>query len=207
MEAGMVLMDQAAQLEQVKSNACACRLCPLWETGTQTVFGMGPVTARLMLIGEAPGAQEDATGVPFAGPAGRIFDEALQEAGIDRATVYVTNTVKHRPWVASGTRKKNRPPKQGEIRACAGWLDAELEIVQPVLLCCLGAVAAKRMLGKDFKLTQQRGLWFEHDLGFQVLATVHPSFVLIQPADSRERWWETLVGDLRLVRDRLQSLD
>ncbi|MDQ3548319.1 MAG: uracil-DNA glycosylase, partial [Chloroflexota bacterium] len=150
---------------------------------------------------EAPGAQEDSSGQPFVGPAGKLFDEALEESGIDRATVYVTNAVKHRPSVQSESgRRKNRAPKQSEINACAIWLDREIEIIQPSLICCLGAVAAKRVLGKSFKLLEQRGQWFTSDSGHAVLATVHPAFVMIQRPDARERWMETLVNDLREIQ-------
>lgn len=199
---------QAARLDERRDEAAGCTRCPLHEIGTQTVFGAGPAGATLMFIGEAPGAQEDRAGEPFVGPAGQLFDEALAEAGIDRGTVYVTNTVKHRPWVRSDSgRQKNRAPKQSEIKACAIWLDSEIEIVQPALICCLGAVAAKRLLGSNFKLMEQRGQWFESESGHEVLATVHPSFVMIQRPDLRERWMATLINDLREVRQRLDSLN
>jgi DNA polymerase len=160
-----------------------------------------------MFVGEAPGQHEDRSGVPFVGPAGQLFDRVLDAAGIDRDTVYVTNAVKHRPWVTSPSgRKKNRAPKASEINACAPWLDAELEIIQPEIVCCLGAVAAKRLLGKDFRLTEQRGQWLESLIAPHVIATMHPSFILIQPAESRERWLETLTNDLREVRKRLDDL-
>jgi DNA polymerase len=170
------------------------------------VFGLGPVNAAMMFIGEAPGAQEDLAGVPFVGPAGQMFDEAIATAGIDRATIYVTNTVKHRPFVENNGRRRNRPPKQSEIKACAQWLDREIEIVNPDIICCLGAVAAKRILGKDFRLMQQRGQWFSTDSTQHVLATVHPSFVMIQRHDAKQQWFQTFVDDLRLVRERLTSI-
>lgn len=197
---------QVHVLDEVREEARGCRRCPLYEIGTQTVFGAGPANATLMFIGEAPGAQEDRSGEPFVGPAGQLFDEALAVAGIDRRIVYVTNSVKHRPWKRSESgRQKNRAPKQSEITACAIWLDREIEIIQPALICCLGAVAAKRMLGKEFRLMEQRGKWFESERGHNVLATVHPSFVMIQRPDARERWMETFIGDLREVQNRLDG--
>ncbi|HEX5163851.1 MAG TPA: UdgX family uracil-DNA binding protein [Thermomicrobiales bacterium] len=193
-------------LNHLRAEAASCTRCPLHEIGTQTVFGAGPASARLMFVGEAPGAQEDATGQPFVGPAGKVFDEAIAAAGIDRASVYVTNAVKHRPWKRSESgRQKNRAPKQSEIKACAIWLDGEIEIIQPQLICCLGAVAAKRLLGKDFRLMEQRGQWFSSDDGRDVLATVHPSFVQIQRPEARERWMSTFVDDLRAVKQRLDD--
>ena len=198
--------DPATQLAEVAQAAKQCQACPLWEIGTQTVFGNGPATARLMFVGEAPGAQEDRAGQPFVGPAGRLFDEALQQAGLDRAEIYVTNTVKHRPWVQQGPRQKNRPPKQSEINACRPWLREELRLIQPELIVCLGAVAAKELLGKDFKLTQQRGQWHEGPNGAAVLATLHPSYVLIQPAETQERVRESFFGDIKAVAERYREL-
>lgn len=199
--------SKSARIDEIRAEAMGCTRCPLFEIGTQTVFGAGPAVAKLMFIGEAPGAQEDHSGQPFVGPAGQLFDQALAEAGIDRSIVYVTNSVKHRPWVRSEHgRQKNRAPKQSEIKACAIWLDRELEIIQPSLICCLGAVAAKRILGKDFRLMEQRGEWFTSEDNYEVLATVHPSFVMIQRPDARERWMATFVDDLREVRRRLEKL-
>jgi uracil-DNA glycosylase len=193
-------------IDEVRAEAMGCTRCPLYEIGTQTVFGTGPANAKVLFIGEAPGAQEDRAGEPFVGPAGRLFDEALSAAGIDRAVVYVTNAVKHRPWKRSDSgRQKNRAPKQSEINACAVWLDREIEIVEPRIICCLGAVAAKRMLGKSFRLMDQRGQWFTSERGQDVLATVHPSFVMIQREDARESWMATFVNDLREVTKRLHE--
>jgi uracil-DNA glycosylase family protein len=194
------------QLAAVARAARECRACPLWEIGTQTVFGAGPATARLMFIGEAPGEQEDKQGVPFVGPAGRLFDEALQQAGIDRSQVYITNVVKHRPWVLRNGRKKNRPPKQSEINACRPWLQQQLAIIKPQIIVCVGAQAAKEILGKTFKLTQQRGEWHEGPGGTQVLATIHPAYVLIQPEESYDRLKETLFADIQLVGERYRAL-
>jgi DNA polymerase len=160
-----------------------------------------------MFIGEAPGAQEDKQGVPFVGPAGRIFDEALAQAGIPRHEVFVSNTVKHRPWIAApGGRGKNRAPKQSEINACRYWLDQELAIVRPRIIGCLGALAAKAILGKEFKLTQQRGEWFASDAASSVLATLHPSYVLIQPPESYERVRETFFADIGRIAERYREI-
>lgn len=193
-------------IDDVRAEAMGCTRCPLFEGATQTVFGTGPADAKLMFIGEAPGAQEDRAGRPFVGPAGQVFDEAIAAAGIDRTTTYVTNAVKHRPWVRSERgRQKNRAPKQSEITACAVWLDREIEIVQPSVICCLGAVAAKRVLGKGFRLMEQRGQWFSDEGVRDVLATVHPSFVMIQRLDARQRWMETFIEDLQEVRRRIDT--
>src|SRR5438105_10920473 len=193
--------DVAAALEQARREARACRACPLWEGNTQTVFGTGPHDARVMAIGEAPGEQEDLQGLPFVGPAGRLFDEALAEAGLRRERLWVTNTVKHRPWELAGRRKKNRAPKVSEQRACRPWLDRELALLRPQLVVCLGATAAKAILAPDFKLTQQRGTWHSSEAVPHVLATVHPAYVLIQPAETYAGVRDNLVADLRLVAE------
>jgi uracil-DNA glycosylase family protein len=198
--------DVAAALEQARREARDCRACPLWEGNTQTVFGTGPHDARVMAIGEAPGEQEDLQGLPFVGPAGRLFDEALAEAGLRRERLWVTNTVKHRPWEWQGRRKKNRAPKVSEQRACRPWLDRELALLRPAVIVCLGATAAKAMLGPDFKLTQQRGTWQQSADGPHVLATVHPAYVLIQPQESYAQVRAGLVADLRLVAERCRQL-
>ncbi|MBI3973120.1 MAG: UdgX family uracil-DNA binding protein [Chloroflexi bacterium] len=199
--------DRDYALGEVRRQAAGCQNCPLWEIGTQTVFGVGPASAMLMLIGEAPGYQEDQQGMPFVGPAGRLLDDALAQAGIDREDIYVTNTVKHRPWVPGGRQGKNRPPKQNEINACRPWLEQELAIVRPQIVGCLGAIAAKWILGRDFKLSQQRGRWLSSDVAPHVLATIHPSYVLIQPSDSRDRCRNTFFADLRLIGQKLTELE
>ena len=196
--------DQA--LDQVRRDAVGCRACPLWEIGTQTVFGSGPATARLMLIGEAPGAQEDKQGAPFVGPAGRLLDQALAEAGLPRGQVYITNIVKHRPWTEAGGRAKNRPPKQSELNACRQWRLREMAIVRPLVVGCLGALAAKEILGKGFRLTEQRGQWLTAEAAPHVLATIHPAFILIQPEDSYARWRATFFADIRLLAERFRQV-
>jgi DNA polymerase len=200
--------DRTSALDAVRAAAAGCHDCPLWETGTQTVFGAGPASAGLLFVGEAPGFQEDKQGVPFVGPSGQLFDRALASAGIDRATVYVTNVVKHRPWIPGGAMGKNRPPKQSEINACRQWLLREVAVVRPRVVGCLGALSAKWFLGKDFKLTQQRGQWLTSDLvpGADILATVHPSFVLIQPQETHEGWERTFFEDVQQIAGRLTEI-
>lgn len=197
-----MLDEREFQWEAVRQDAEDCRDCPLWEIGTQTVFGAGPMTATLMFVGEAPGRQEDESGMPFVGPAGQLFDQALADARIDRSLVYVTNAVKHRPSVPSRGGRKNRAPKQSEIKACAQWLDRELAIIQPEIVCCLGAVAAKRLLGRDFALMRQRGEWQTTSATPHVLATLHPSFVMLQRNRTDQDWYSVLLEDLARVRDR-----
>jgi uracil-DNA glycosylase len=193
-------------LADVAARARHCRACPLWEIGTQTVFGAGPPTAKLVMIGEAPGENEDREGIPFVGAAGRMLDRALAEVGLERSEFYLTNVVKHRPWIQQGPRKKNRAPKTSEIKACRPWLDAELDLLQPRIVVCLGAPAARAILGKDFRLTQQRGEWFSTLTIPHVLATIHPAYVLIQPPESRDALRDQLFGDLAKVAERYRSL-
>jgi uracil-DNA glycosylase len=198
--------ERAQELDRVRQEAAGCRACPLWEIGTQTVFGAGPADARLMFIGEAPGQHEDKEGIPFVGPAGRLFDQALAQAEIPRPEVYVSNIVKHRPWVEVNGRPKNRAPKQSEIKACRPWLQHELRLVAPQMVVCVGAPAAKQILGKDFRLMEHRGQWFSTEAIPYVMAVVHPAFVLIQTEDSFDRWRSTLFADFRLIRERYRSL-
>jgi uracil-DNA glycosylase len=193
-------------LADVAARARGCQACPLWEIGTQTVFGVGPATARIMMIGEAPGEHEDREGVPFVGPAGRLLDRALATIGLERDEIYITNVVKHRPWVLQGGRRKNRAPKTSEIKACRPWLDAQLTLIQPQIVVCMGAPAARAILGKDFRLTQQRGEWYSTPTIPHVLATLHPAYVLIQPPESREALRDVLFADMALVAARYREL-
>ena len=185
--------------------AAGCRACDLWKRGTQTVFGEGAGTARAMFVGEQPGNEEDLTGKPFVGPAGRLLDQALEEAGIDRARAYVTNVVKHFKWEARGKRRIHAKPNAVEIAACVPWLTAELEMVRPRVLVCLGATAAQALLGRQFRVTVERGKWVESALAPYVMATVHPSSIL-RASDSRTRRAETasFIADLRPVAQALQ---
>jgi uracil-DNA glycosylase len=193
-------------LADVTARARGCQACPLWEIGTQTVFGAGPADARLVMIGEAPGEHEDKQGAPFVGPAGRLLDRALAEVGLDRGEIYLTNVVKHRPWVQQGNRRKNRAPKTSEIKACRPWLAAELDLLRPAIVVCVGAPAAKEILGKDLRLTQQRGQWFSTPTIPHVLATIHPAYVLIQPPETMEGLRATLFADLALVAERYREV-
>jgi len=190
----------AESLQALRVAAAGCRECPLWKTGTQTVFGEGTARATVMLVGEQPGDQEDRAGRPFVGPAGRLLDEALEAAGIDRKAAYVTNVVKHFKWEARGKRRIHAKPAWSEIAACRPWLDGELEAVRPAVLVCLGATAAQALLGRQFRVTQQRGAWIESDLAEHVTATIHPSAILRQRTDEdRHREMDAFVADLRLV--------
>ena len=188
------------ELDEVRAEAAGCRACPLWKTGTQTVFGEGSDSAEVMFVGEQPGDQEDKQGRPFVGPAGRLLDEALEAAGIDRGSTYVTNAVKHFKWEARGKRRIHAKPTWTEQMACRPWLEAELEVVQPRILVCLGATAAQSLLGKQFRVTKERGRWLDSELAEWVTATIHPSSILRQRDDeSRRRELDGFVKDLRLV--------
>jgi uracil-DNA glycosylase family protein len=188
-------------LTALREAAAGCRACPLWRTGTQTVFGEGAKSSDVMLVGEQPGDKEDQEGRPFVGPAGRLLDEALEEAGIDRSRAYVTNVVKHFKWQARGTRRIHAKPTWTEMMACKPWLEAELEAVRPDVLVCLGATASQALLGKQFRVTKERGRALDSELAPHVLATIHPSAVL--RADDREREFAGLVDDLRVVANLL----
>lgn len=183
--------------------AAGCTACPLYKTGTQTVFGDGPKKADLMLVGEQPGDKEDLAGEPFVGPAGRILDRALEEAGIDRSEVYVTNVVKHFKWEARGKRRIHKKPNMAEITACKPWLEAELSVVRPRGLVCLGATAAQALLGKSFKVSTQRGSLVRSDLADVVSATVHPSSILRGPSEARAEAMKGFTADLAMVAAEL----
>lgn len=188
--------------------AAHCQACDLWKNATQTVFGEGSRTAEVMLVGEQPGDNEDLAGKPFVGPAGRILDEALTAAGIDRDEVFITNAVKHFKWRAAGKRRLHEKPNRGEIAACRLWLDAEITILKPQVLVCLGATAAQALIAPSFKVTQQRGRLIPSSLAPHVMATVHPSSILRMPsAAAREREMELFIADLRAVARVVRSLD
>ena len=185
----------------LKIAASGCMGCDLYKNATQTVFGEGMIrTSQVMFVGEQPGDEEDVAGHPFVGPAGRLFDKALVEAGIARDKAYVTNVVKHFKWKPRGKRRIHEKPRASEIRACEPWLAAELEVVRPRILVCLGATAAQALLGKDFRVTQMRGQWLQSGHAERTLATVHPSSILRAPdADARAAQYEEFVKDLRTV--------
>jgi DNA polymerase len=195
------------KLEQLRGEARGCTACDLYKHATQTVFGEGAAKARIMLIGETPGDREDLEGHPFVGPAGQLLDRALAQAGIDRRICYVTNAVKHFKWEPRGKRRLHKTPAQREIDACRRWLNAEIEVVRPELIVCLGATAAKAILGPTFRVTRSRGQLLPTPLGAQALATWHPSAVLRGPDPrQREQSYGELVADLRRARDALEAL-
>src|SRR5438067_3983712 len=198
------LIPPTTSLDELRQAAARCTACDLYKNATQTVFGEGESGARVMLVGEQPGDREDLAGDPFVGPAGRILDEGLEAAGVDRRDAYVTNVVKHFKWEARGKRRIHKKPNALEIAACRPWLDAEVEAVGPELVVCLGATAAQALLGRDFRITKQRGQFFEGLLGPTVTATVHPSSILRAPdEEARRAEFDAFVADLRKVADRL----
>jgi uracil-DNA glycosylase family protein len=197
---------ETRSLAKLREAAADCKACDLWRTGTQTVFGEGSGDAEIVFVGEQPGDKEDLAGRPFVGPAGQVFDEALELAGIDRSLAYVTNAVKHFKWTPRGKRRIHQKPNAAELAACRPWLDAELEAVQPKVLVALGATAAQALLGRQFRVTKQRGVPVESDLAPHVIATVHPSSILRQETDEdRAAAMEALVADLKVVAKLLRS--
>jgi uracil-DNA glycosylase family protein len=194
------LIPEKPGLSSLKEAAADCRACDLWERGTQTVFGEGGRRAKVMFIGEQPGNEEDLQGKPFVGPAGRLLDEALEQAGIDRRKAYVTNVVKHFKWEARGKRRIHKKPNSSEIEACRPWIEAEIAAVKPRAIVCLGATAAQSLLGKDFRVTRQRGEFIESPLAPLVMATVHPSSILRAPdEETRRTEMRRFVDDLKQI--------
>jgi uracil-DNA glycosylase len=194
------LIPPRPSLPSLRSAAAECRACPLWQRGTQTVFGEGQRDARVMLVGEQPGNDEDLAGQPFVGPAGKLLDRALEAAGIERRRVYVTNVVKHFKWEPKGKRRIHAKPNAGEIAACRPWLEAELEIVRPEVLVCLGATAAQALLGRAFRVSKERGRFVPSPLAPRTMATVHPSSILRAPDDdTRRAEMDRFVADLQKV--------
>ena len=191
----------AESLKMLREDARNCRACPLWKVGTQTVFGAGSPHARIMLVGEQPGDEEDRRGEPFVGPAGRLLDRALEAAGVDRSTLYVTNAVKHFKWEPRGKRRLHKTPAQREVAACKPWLEAEIKAVRPEVICCLGATAAKALLGPGFKVSVSKGKLIDSPYAPRVFATFHPSAILrVRDAAEREAAFKSLVRDLALLR-------
>jgi DNA polymerase len=198
------LFEPKRTLAEAKEKARSCTACPLYENATQTVFGEGSVGARLMLVGEQPGDVEDREGRPFVGPAGQLLDWAIEKAGIDRRRAYVTNVVKHFKWVPRGKRRIHSKPSSMEIRACLPWLEEEVALVKPEALVCLGATAAQALLGRSFRVTQERGNFVRSPLAPHVMATVHPSSLLrIEDDKERKAAIRTFVAELRKVADVL----
>ena len=187
-------------LEKLRTSARGCKACDLWLRGTQTVFGEGARHAKVMFVGEQPGDKEDLEGKPFVGPAGALLDKALVEAGIDRKLTYVTNAVKHFKWEPRGKRRIHKKPDSLEITACRAWLDAEINVVKPRVVVCLGATAAQSLLGRAFRVTQQRGQLLPFRQGVTIAATVHPSSILRAPDDeARHREMQLFINDLRVI--------
>jgi DNA polymerase len=198
------LLPDRLSLTSVRAASKDCQACHLHKTGTQTVFGEGPSKAEVMMVGEQPGDAEDLAGHPFVGPAGKLLDRALEQAGIDRRRVYVTNVVKHFKWEPRGKRRIHAKPNSAEIAACRPWLETEIALVKPRVLVCLGATAAQALLGKSFKVSRQRGTFVPSPLAPRVTATVHPSSILRAPdEDSRHAEMTRFVADLARVAREL----
>ena len=200
------LIPERPTLPAVREAASGCRACDLWRNATQTVFGEGSRGADVMLIGEQPGDREDVQRRPFVGPAGGLLDRALDEAGIDRRAVYVTNVVKHFKWMRKGKRRIHQKPNAEQISACRPWLDVELRLVKPRVVVCLGATAAQALLGRSFRVTRERGRFVPSDLAPLVLATIHPSAILrVDDEEDRRREMAAFVQDLRTVAEALDG--
>jgi DNA polymerase len=196
--AANALIPPRPTLTSLKNAAADCKACDLWKKGTQTVFGEGARRSRVMFVGEQPGNEEDLSGKPFVGPAGRLFDNALEEAGIERKQTYVTIVVKHFKWEPRGKRRIHKKPNATQIAACRPWLEAELLVVKPAILVALGATAAQSLIGPQFRVTKQRGEFLESTLAPYVMATVHPSSILRAPDDeTRQLEYRRFVDDLK----------
>ena len=200
------LVPPRPTLRRLREAAAGCTACPLWKPATQTVFGEGPAKARMMLVGEQPGHREDIEGRPFVGPAGRELARGLEAAGIERREIYLTNVVKHFKYKARGKRRIHQKPDAAEIRACRPWLEAELDVVKPEALVCLGAVAAQALLGRDFRVTRQRGTPVDSPLAPLVSATIHPSAILrLSDEEERAAEREAFAADLRAAATALAA--
>jgi uracil-DNA glycosylase len=213
-ENGIAQPPTGVGLDGLRSAAAGCRACELWEPATQTVFGEGPETARIVFVGEQPGDQEDRKGEPFVGPAGRLLDKALSDAGIDRRDAYITNAVKHFRFAVKGKRRIHQTPGPEHMRACRPWLESEFAVLQPEVVVCLGATAAKALISPSFRITKDRGhllpwtspgLADEEDAPHQtwMLATTHPSAILRTPDEARDAAYDALVADLKVVAHAL----
>ena len=199
-------MPEQLTLPSLKAAAADCKGCDLWKKGTQTVFGEGKRRATVLFVGEQPGNEEDLTGKPFVGPAGRMFDSALEEAGINRQQTYVTNVVKHFKWEPRGKRRIHKKPNSQEINACRPWLEAEIAVVKPQVIVALGATAAQALLGAQFRVTKNRGEFLESTLAPYIMATVHPSSILRAPDDETRRLeYRRFVDDLKKLARVLKS--
>ena len=197
--------QERTSLPKLRDSAAGCRACALWKSGTQTVFGEGSAGAEVMLVGEQPGDREDIEGKPFVGPAGRLLDRALEQAGIDRSKVYITNVVKHFKWRPRGKKRIHQKPNAEEIAACRPWLDAELATVRPRVVVCLGATAAQALIGRQFRVSRDRGRFVESDIAPLLTATVHPSSILRAPdEDARREAMDDFVRDMETVAGALE---
>jgi uracil-DNA glycosylase family protein len=202
------LIPSRPTIRKLQTVAAGCQACDLWKSGTQTVFGEGRQTSTVMFIGEQPGDREDLTGRPFVGPAGGLLDKALVEAGIDRTKVYVTNVVKHFKWEPRGKRRIHKKPNAGEINACRPWLEAEIQVVKPRAIICLGSTAAQAVIGSKFKVSTQRATFVTSPLAPLVTATVHPSSILRAPSDEARRAdTARFIEDLKKIRKAIEELD
>jgi DNA polymerase len=201
------LIPPRPTLNKLRSVAAECTACDLWKLGTQTVFGEGKQRSLIMFVGEQPGDKEDLSGRPFVGPAGALLDKSLEEAGIDRGKVYVTNVVKHFKWEPRGKRRIHKKPNAAEITACRPWLQSEIDVIKPRAIICLGSTAAQAIISPKFKVSIQRGLFVPSDLAEYVTATVHPSSILRAPSDEARRVErERFVEDLKKIRAALGDI-
>jgi uracil-DNA glycosylase family protein len=199
-------MTASPSLKTLREEAADCRACPLWKDATQTVFGEGPPHAPAMLVGEQPGDKEDVAGKPFVGPAGQMLDRALEQAGIDRKKVYVTNAVKHFKFVPRGKIRLHQKPTTPEIKACRQWYERELASIKPALVVAMGATAAQSVFGKITPINKNRGRLIDLDDGIKALVTVHPSYLLRLPDEAaRAREYDLFVGDLRIAAALLRK--
>ena len=192
------------ELRTLQEAAPNCRGCELYQHATQVVFGEGPADSKVVMIGEQPGDEEDQKGHPFVGPAGRLLSKAMDEAGLDRKKIYVTNAVKHFKFVERGKRRIHAKPSGIEISACKPWLEAELASIEPELVVCLGATAAQAMMGREFRITSERGRFFPHRWAKELVATIHPSAILRMP-ERYEEEYRLFVDDLKLVAERVRE--
>jgi uracil-DNA glycosylase family protein len=198
-------VPETRDLRTLQDAARACQGCELYKRATQVVFGEGPRDAKLVMIGEQPGDEEDRKGHPFVGPAGRVLDKAIREAGLEREKIYVTNAVKHFKFEQRGKRRIHRKPSAAEVRACRPWLQAELALIEPEITVCLGVTAVQSLLGPGFRLTEQRGIFFPHPWAKQVVATVHPSAIL-RASERYEEEYQRFLRDMRLIANKAKEL-
>jgi DNA polymerase len=206
LETAAPLIPPRPTIKKLREAAAGCQACDLWKTGTQTVFGEGKQSSTVMFIGEQPGDREDLQGRPFVGPAGGLLDKALEEAGIDRSRVYVTNVVKHFKWEPRGKRRIHKKPNAVEINACRPWLEAEIRVIRPAAIICLGSTAAQAVIGPKFRVSIQRAQFVPSPLAPLVTATVHPSSILRAPSDEARRLeMRRFIDDLKTIRQAIEK--